>query len=1013
MLLHRCLLLQSCLFILSSADEPAACDADASALNQPVGCDADAGASSLLQQSGVVRVHDYGTPPSELSRSQAQKSTASAIGKAIYPNRQGKHNGSMSSVFKFGVSHAHDHPLKIGKGRHIQNIQNYEVVAPHLTGLVLNIFSNSSTGNGGILLALEVPDKCGEDDVAFVEVDRTRCSKAYPCALRLPAMMVLNEGGDQPTGFRTRVIEEDDDYGTDVLEYSYFKLDYDGEVVVAKESYNATVGSDEKPLTRTLKFSLDAILAAGPLSVMPIVQNRTMSTAISMRIRQPDSRNSSKSSFLEGGRKTRLNKKLRALEVELTSYRMDWASKWRRSNRSIAGCNLTYFEVVADQLFPGEVELEVSVSGTGQETLKGVLVTTRVTWAEAEISFIDEIMRDHFGLFLDPQHIIHGLPRSAIKPSEPNGFSRLSNIVEVGYAMESWVAMAETGHVTKKKGAAMLKTTLQTLKKLQDDPNQFARGLFYAFYSLIDENGAKQFPNHTDNQDIPCGDAALLFSSMLVAEGWLKSRGFQEEYKLCSSVRQKMNFSYCLRKASCRGFVHDHKENADTFWAVPLIYRADTGKPSNLYNWNIWADEGGVVSSIVGLTGAATTEQYRSIVREQQRYSPCQSWQGVSVRHSAFFNSIYTLPTRSMVGFGTLFESSYYHEYSVRSVLPSFRAFQKLKEQLPADYIGPSDAMSSEIKGHPGKTFGSYAYWPPNTMYDCGLGYSKFENQCTWCKGIQYAGLNDTFEMIVPHGNMAAFLVTALMERSQFSAWLEDTKKLITDASHVHKPGYGLEVLAPARRTPQGGRFEAGGQGRGVWESLAHGYTILTMYEGLATLRRRYELAKKAGYKVQSHYEPPAYVPLSQFSNQVPGIRSRINELLNITYAEESREKTCKPSEFGPVPTNSMGDPSSMRFFVNGNYLINNELMKGNMSMIKLPSKATVGELKQRAFTDLRLNTSKKASQFRLSLYGVGALDDKRPLKYYNASDRSLFFLSIGIPNSTQLKLSRKSCFDK
>lgn len=1002
-MLQQCVLLQSCFLIFATSDVPSACNAP-----------------SLLQQSGVLRTHNSGIAPSEIQ----EKSALSAIGAPIYPKLHSKRQASdSSSVFKFGISSAADHPVKFGKGHQHQKVQNYEVVAPHLTGLVLNIFSNTSSGDGGILLALEVPDACDQDDVTFVEVDRARCSKRYPCALRVPAMLVLNEGGDQPTRFRTRVIEEDDDYETDMLEYSHFKLDYDGEYAIAKESFNASVGSEHKLLTRTMKFSLDAILAAGALSVMPIVEKRTMSTAISMRIRQPDSKKSGthkgtstesppKPSFLDGASRNSVHKEMHALGAELTSFRMDWASEWRDANQKIRGCNLTYFEVVADQLFPGEVELEVNVSGTGQEILKDVLVSTRLTWAEAEISLIDELMRDHYGLFLDTEHVIHGLPRTAIKPSEPNGFSRLSNIVEWGYAMESWVVMAETRHFSKKKCAAMLNNTLKTLKKLQDDPEQYVRGLFYAFYTLINEDGEKQFPSHTDNLDIPCGDAALLYSSLLVVQGWLKSRGFHEEFKLCSSIQQKMNFSHCLRKSSCRGFVETNKDDADTFWAVPLIFRADTGKPSNHYNWNIWADEGGVVSSIVGLTGAADSEQYRDIVREQQRYSPCTSWQGISVRHAAFFNSIYTLPTRSMVGFGTLFESPYYHEYAVRSVLPSFRAYQKLKEQLPTHYIGPSDAMSSEIKGHPGKHLGSYAYWPPNNMYDCGLGYSKFENQCTWCQGIQYAGLDDVFETIVPHGNMAAFLVTAMMERTQFSAWLEDTKKLITDASNVHKPGYGMEVLAPAKRTPKGGRFEAGEQGRGVWESLAHGYSILTMYEGLATLSRRYELAKKAGYKVPSHYSPPRYAPLSQFSNQVPGVRKRINELLNITYAQESKEKTCKPSEYGPIPTLSERNPNTMRLFVNGNYLIDDAFMKGNMSMVKLPVTAKVGELKERAFKDLRLNTSKGVSKFRLSMLGAGELDESKPIKYYNATDTSVFFLSLGAPNSTRLMLARKSCFD-
>jgi len=344
---------------------------------------------------------------------------------------------------------------------------------------------------------------------------------------------------------------------------------------------------------------------------------------------------------------------------------------------------------------------------------------------------------------------------------------------------------------------------------------------------------------------------------------------------------------------------NDGEAKGDKFWSIPLTFKADTLE-HNPMNWNVFADEGGLVSMIVTLNGAANDAQYESIVRQQQRYSPCTRWEGITVGHAAFFNSIFTLPTRSMLGFGTLFSSPYYHEFAVRTVLPSFRAHQKLKKMLGVDYMGPSDAMSQMPRDHPGKFFGSYSYWPPNNMYDCREGKTTKENQCTWCKGIQYEGLEDEFSMIVPHGNMAAFLVSAMMERSQFTAWMEDTKRLMTDWSEVYKPGYGLEVLAPARRTPRGGEFSGAFDGRGVWEALSHGYTVLSMYEGLATMRRRYELAVQAGLKVPGGYEPPKYRPLSDFVNAVPGMRTKIDKLLIMAHKQESTEKKCKPSDYGP-----------------------------------------------------------------------------------------------------------------
>jgi hypothetical protein len=385
---------------------------------------------------------------------------------------------------------------------------------------------------------------------------------------------------------------------------------------------------------------------------------------------------------------------------------------------------------------------------------------------------------------------------------------------------------------------------------------------------------------------------------MMLIQGWLESNSFKKEAKNCSDILGRMDFSKCIRMTDCNE-QSDEQINGDKFWSVALTFHAETLQ-QNSYNWNVWADEGGVVAMIVALSGAVNDTQYESIVRQQLRYSPCTQWEGVTVGHAAFFNSIFTLPTRSMLGFGTLFASPFYHEFAVRSVLPSFRAHQKLKKVLGVDYIGPSDAMSMMPRAHPGKVYGSYAYWPPNNMYDCRQGKTLMENQCTWCKGIQYEGLEDPFDMIVPHGNMASFLVLASMEKSQFTAWLEDTKKMMTDSSKFYKPGYGLEVMAPARRTPQDGNFEGPFDGRGVWEGLSHAYTVLSMYEGLANMRRRFELVKKEGIKVPGSYEPPAYKPLADFMNSLPQVRAKMDRLLKYAKENESQEKQCAPSAYGP-----------------------------------------------------------------------------------------------------------------
>jgi hypothetical protein len=391
---------------------------------------------------------------------------------------------------------------------------------------------------------------------------------------------------------------------------------------------------------------------------------------------------------------------------------------------------------------------------------------------------------------------------------------------------------------------------------------------------------------------------------MLMVQGWLKANEYDKEAKTVDEILGRVSFTgNCLHKTDCNEAINgqinkneDPNVKGDVFWSIPLTWNAKS-KEKNTWNWNVWADEGGLVAMIIAMTGAVDHDQYTELVRQQMKYSPCLFWEGISVGHGAFFNSVFTLPTRSMLGFGTLFSSPYLHEFAVRSVLPTFRAHQKLKKKIGIDYMGPSDAMTQSTKG--GRVLGSYAYWPPNSHYDCRLQKVIRENQCTWCDNLMAGGEQDPFDMVVPHGSMAAFLTAGMMETSQLTSWLEDTKLLMTDESGVYKRGYGLEVMAPAKRTPLGGTFEAAKAGRGIWESLSHGYTILGMYEGMATMRRRYELAAQERGGFDGFYEPPKYKPLSDFFDQLPDKRSIVDGLLEIAQSQQSQEKQCQPSDFG------------------------------------------------------------------------------------------------------------------
>jgi len=687
--------------------------------------------------------------------------------------------------------------------------------------------------------------------------------------LRLPAHVA--RGGDElvRARFRTRTVARDDDYDTDVLQYSQIILEYESVVQLPVQKL-----PENSPTKQALQFTLSHASATGTLSVLPIVEGAGPETKVVMRIRQK-SRQSSQ---------------------------FPWATEWRSPNSQLEGCTLSYFDVVPEQLFPGDLELEVEVTGDGQEQLNDVLLHSRVGWAESEVHLLESILRSHLNLFTDPEEIIHGLPMTTIKTSDPGTFA-WSNPVEWGYAITNWIIMAELSVLSVPEAVGNISEALTTMKTLQSDPEQFSSGLFFPYYELrethkdSDDYGKKKFPERTTYAELPCGDGSLLHGSLTLAQGWLLGREFADEAGLAETIASKLDFSKCLHVKECKGGSGDNDQKP---WSIAMTVNAED--PTHLfpYDWSSWADEGGVVSMISALSGSAQEGQYQSMVKEQQKFSPCESWEGVTVGKTAYFNSAFSLPIRSFLGMGTLFSSPYLHDFSVRTVLPSFRAHQVMKRKIGVDYIGASDAMSQGL--------GSVAFFPPNTQLSACEPEKSTKNKCTWCDGVQYIDSvlsehqKNPHQFSVPHGNTAPFVAMATMERSQAADWLEDLKLMMTDASGIYHEDYGFETLAPTKRTPLGGTFNASDGrtlGNGYFEALSHSYTTLSLYEGLASVRRRFELLKKEGVQLQGSFEPPGrYRPLSDFLDMVPGHREKINKYLAVAQSVES-QKACEPSAFG------------------------------------------------------------------------------------------------------------------
>jgi len=401
-------------------------------------------------------------------------------------------------------------------------------------------------------------------------------------------------------------------------------------------------------------------------------------------------------------------------------------------------------------------------------------------------------------------------------------------------------------------------------------------------------------PGRTNYLELPCGDNALLYSSLTLVRGWFLKSNLHEEAALVERITSKLDFSLCMHQKQCPD------DAATNFtgqrpWAVAMTVNSETTDRFP-YDWNVWADEGGVVGMAAMLSNSMSDEQFHSMVEEQQKYSPCETWQNITVANTAYFNSVFTLPTRSFLGFGTLFSSPTFHDFSVRSVLPTFRSHRATKKIVGDDFFGPSDAMSQSI--------GSVAFFPPNTQYrPCAPATSSI-NKCTWCDSLQYFDSNETHHLAITHGSLVSFLALATMETPQVVAWIDDLKGLMTDVSGIYNESYGFEVLGPNKRTPIRASFiatDSKSHGKGFYEALAHSYTWLSMYEGLAAVRQRFEILHAEGAELRGSEPSPLYRPLSEFLDAVPQQRQRIDKLLAVAKTYENK-KICQPSDYGPSP---------------------------------------------------------------------------------------------------------------
>lgn len=454
-----------------------------------------------------------------------------------------------------------------------------------------------------------------------------------------------------------------------------------------------------------------------------------------------------------------------------------------------------------------------------------------------EYEVLDEMFRCHLNYFLSPEIITDfGFPMTAYKVGNRARFG-YSNPTEWGYAWQAWIAAAERRVITKSTLVNKLKKSLSTLDKLQQTTDESYQGFPYPFYKMTDPDGKDlPTPRRDPNPNIPSGDNALLYASLLIVEGWSRRAGELDLGKTAKKVRERMDFRPFLKR---RG--------SDLFFAHTL--NADSGDPSSSV-WDIFADEGGVVSWIGYISGSIDFEEYKEITNSQHRRSA--NWiscteKKYTVEEAAWFNMMFTWSVRSLAGFpiGTFdTPSSYSSTYSRRSLVPTTKAHLAYGDCEGVDHPAFSAAMSQAENGR--GLVGWIQNWfiPPNLPGQIGA----------------------TPNHAVPHALFVPFnalpdLASEL--RARLVAEIAELKKDKAQYYHDSKPHpYGFEVIASPYKDDLS--YSGADDGRKNFETLSEAYTTLSLFNAL-----------------QLNSGEPTFCHLA---TEVPGYLEKLRKVLGFLY---------------------------------------------------------------------------------------------------------------------------------
>jgi hypothetical protein len=454
-----------------------------------------------------------------------------------------------------------------------------------------------------------------------------------------------------------------------------------------------------------------------------------------------------------------------------------------------------------------------------------------------EYVVLDEMYRVHMNYFLNTETTTaFGFPMTAYKVGNRARFG-YSNPTEWGYAWQAWIAAAERGIISKAEAASRLRKALTTLEALQQNSDEIYQGLPYPFYKMTDPDGRDLPTPHRDpDPNIPSGDNALLYASLLIVEGWGRKLGDQTLWEQAQRIRERMNFRMFLRRSgSCLSLAH--------------TLNANTGQLSTS-NWDIFADEGGVVAWIAYLSSSVSFDEYKTLTGCQHRRSA--NWtsctgQTYIVKEAAWFNAMFTWSVRSLAGFpigAFAVPDGTQSLYSKESLVPTARAHLVYADCVGIDHPAFSDAMSQAENGQ--GLVGWIQGWfiPPNLAGQVG-------------SAPRHA---------VPHAFFVPFNALPDLPPETRDRLVAEILELQEDkAGYYHDSGpypFGFEVIASPRKDDI--NYKGADDGRNIFETLSESYTALPLFNALQL----------------SDGKPTFYT----FTAEVPGYEGKVREVLQYLY---------------------------------------------------------------------------------------------------------------------------------